>query len=81
MMSVEQSVECLARETEVLEKTCLSAALSTTEPTLPEPDLNPGCCGRKSASSRVSFALSLVEFGADVRRWTPIHRPVLIKTP
>jgi hypothetical protein len=32
MMSVEQSAERLAKATEVLEETCTSSALSTTNP-------------------------------------------------
>jgi hypothetical protein len=36
-MSVDQSVECLAGETKYWEKSCPGAALSTTNPTWPDP--------------------------------------------
>jgi hypothetical protein len=51
MMSVEQSVECFVRKTEVSEKTCPSAALSTTNPTLSDPVSNPGRRDGKTAAT------------------------------
>jgi hypothetical protein len=37
------------------EKTCLSATLSTTNPTWLDPGLNPGCRGGKPATNRLSY--------------------------
>jgi hypothetical protein len=37
------------------EKTCPSATSSTTNPTLPDPGLNPGRCGGKPATNRLSY--------------------------
>jgi hypothetical protein len=37
------------------EKTCPSATLSTTNPTWPDPGLNPGRRGEKPASNRLSY--------------------------
>jgi hypothetical protein len=43
MMTVEKSVECeLAREIKVLGENLPQATLSTTNPTWPDPDLEPG---------------------------------------
>jgi hypothetical protein len=51
-MIVEQLVKWrLAGETEVLEKTCPSATLSTTNPTWPDP----GHRGGKPATNRLSY--------------------------
>jgi hypothetical protein len=59
MLSVEQSVECLAGETDMLgEKTCPSATLSTINPTLPEPGFNPGLRGGKPATNRLSYSMA-----------------------
>jgi hypothetical protein len=55
-MSAQQSVECLAGETDVLgRKTCPSASLSTTNPTWPDRGSNPGRSGRKQATNRLSY--------------------------
>jgi hypothetical protein len=55
MMIVEQSVECeLAGEPKYLEKTCRSATWFTTNPTLPDPGLNPGRRDAKPATNRLS---------------------------
>jgi hypothetical protein len=37
------------------EKTCPDATLSTTNPTWPDPGLNPGCRGGKQATNRFSY--------------------------
>jgi hypothetical protein len=55
MMSVEQSVECLAGETEILEKTFPNAALSTSNRTSPDPGSNPGRRGGKPATNRLNY--------------------------
>jgi hypothetical protein len=68
-MLMEKSVEWLAGETEVLEKTCHSATLSTSNPTCCL-DANPGQLGGKPASNRwatarptrISFVLSHFSF-------------------
>jgi hypothetical protein len=53
---VEELVEWrLAGETEVLEKTCPSATLSTTNPTWPDPGSNLGCSGGKPVTNRLSY--------------------------
>jgi hypothetical protein len=52
MMSVEQSVEWVARETEVLGETCPSAALYTTNPTWTDLDSNPVSHFGKLATDR-----------------------------
>jgi hypothetical protein len=51
MMIVEQSVEC-----ELAEKTCPTATLSTTNPTLPDP----GCHGGKPATNRLSYGTVII---------------------
>jgi hypothetical protein len=55
LMSVEKSVECLVEESEVLGENLPSDALSTTNPTLPDPGSNPGYGGGKPATNRQSF--------------------------
>jgi hypothetical protein len=56
MMIVEQLVEWrLAGETEVLEKTCSSATLSTIYPTWLDPGSNQGRRGGKPAINRLSY--------------------------
>jgi hypothetical protein len=60
MVIVEQFVEWrLEGETEVLEKTCPSATLSTTKPTWPDPGWNPGRRGWKPATNRLSYGAAL----------------------
>jgi hypothetical protein len=48
----------LAGEAEVLEKTCPSATLSTTNSTWPDPGSNPGRRGGKPATNRLSYGAS-----------------------
>jgi hypothetical protein len=55
MMSVEQSVERLAGETEVFGENHLSAALSTTNPTRLDPGSNQGRCCGMPANNRLSY--------------------------
>jgi hypothetical protein len=55
MMSVEQSVECLAGETEILEKTCPSAALFTTNTTWLDKGPNPGRLGGKPTNKFLNY--------------------------
>jgi hypothetical protein len=56
MMIVEQSVECeLAGETELLGETCLSASLSTTNPTRADLGSNPGRRGGNPATDSLSY--------------------------
>jgi hypothetical protein len=55
MMSAEQSVDAWQGKPKYLEKTYPNAVLSTTNPTEPKPDLNPGRRGGKSASELLSF--------------------------
>jgi hypothetical protein len=43
------------------EKTCPSATLFTTNPTLPDPGLNPGRRGGKPATNRFSYGAACVE--------------------
>jgi hypothetical protein len=40
------------------EKTCPGATLSTTNPTWPDPGLNPGCRGGKPATNRLSYGVA-----------------------
>jgi hypothetical protein len=54
IMMTEKLVTCLAGETEYSEKTCPSAALSTTNPTCCM-DANPGLRGGKPATNRLSY--------------------------
>jgi hypothetical protein len=50
----------IAGETEVLgEKTCSSSTLSTTNPTLLDPGLNPGRRGGIPATNRLSYGAAL----------------------
>jgi hypothetical protein len=59
-MSMEHLVEWeLAGETEVLGKTCSSATLSTTNPTRPDLESNPGRRGGKPATTRLSYGTAL----------------------
>jgi hypothetical protein len=51
MMSVEQSVECLAGEIVILGENLPSADLSTTNPTWPDLGLNLGHCGGMLATN------------------------------
>jgi hypothetical protein len=41
------------------EKTCPDSTLSTTNPTWPDPGLNPGCRGGKPATNRFSYGVAL----------------------
>jgi hypothetical protein len=41
-----------------LEKTCPTAALSTTNPTRPDVDLNLGHCGGKPATNYLSYGMA-----------------------
>jgi hypothetical protein len=45
----------IGKGNEVLEKTCPSATLSTTNPIWPDPGLNPGRRGGKPATNRLSY--------------------------
>jgi hypothetical protein len=45
----------IGRETKYSEKTCLSATLSTTNPTWPNPGSNLGRRGGKPATNRLSY--------------------------
>jgi hypothetical protein len=54
IMMIEKLVEWLAREPKYSEKTCPSAALSTTNPTCC-PDTNPGRRGGEPATNRLSY--------------------------
>jgi hypothetical protein len=67
-MSVEQSVEWeLAGETEVLrEKSCPSATLPTTSPTLPYVGTNPGRRSGKPATNRLSYCAA-----SGIGNWCP----------
>jgi hypothetical protein len=49
----------MAREIEVLEETCPSAALSTTGPTWLDPGSNPGRRDGKLASNRLSYGTAM----------------------
>jgi hypothetical protein len=63
MVIVEQSVEWrLAGETEVLGENLPSATLSTTNPTWPDPGLNPGRRGGKPATNRFSYGAAIVMY-------------------
>jgi hypothetical protein len=55
MMSVEQSLEWLAGETEVLGKNRPSATKSNTNPTRPESSSNLGHQGGKTATNCLSY--------------------------
>jgi hypothetical protein len=55
LMPMEKLVEWLARELKYSEKTCPSAALSTTNP-ICCPDAKPGHCGGKPASNRLCYS-------------------------
>jgi hypothetical protein len=56
MMNVEQLVDWeLAGETEILEKTCPSANLSTTNPTRPDLGSNPGRRGGNPVTNHLSY--------------------------
>jgi hypothetical protein len=59
IMMLEKLVEWLAGETEVLEKICPSAALSTTNPTCCR-DEDPGRRGGKPASNRLSYGTATI---------------------
>jgi hypothetical protein len=60
---VEKLVEWrLAGETKYSEKTCLSATLSTTNPTCLDPVLNPGRRGGKPATNRLSYGAAFFYF-------------------
>jgi hypothetical protein len=59
MMSVEQSVEWMTRETEVLGEICPSAALSTKNSIRPNPGSNPDRRVGKPATNRLSYAKEL----------------------
>jgi hypothetical protein len=62
MVTVEQLVEWrLAGETEVAEKTCPSATLSTTNPVWPDPGSNPGRRGGKPATNRLSYGAAFLQ--------------------
>jgi hypothetical protein len=50
----------LTGETEELRKTCPSATLSTTNPTWIDPGSNPGLCGERPATNRLSHGTALV---------------------
>jgi hypothetical protein len=50
----------LAGKPKYSEKTCSSATLSTTNPTWPEPGSNPGRCGGKVATNRLSYGAASV---------------------
>jgi hypothetical protein len=43
------------------EKTCPDTTLSTTNPTLPDPGLNPGRRGGKPATNRFSYGAAIYE--------------------
>jgi hypothetical protein len=63
----------LAGETEVLEKTCCSPTLSTTNPTWPDPGANPGRSGGKPATNRFSYGAAsfiVVKFVCGLLWWT-----------
>jgi hypothetical protein len=64
MMSVEQSVELLARETEVLGRNLSHAALSTTNPTCSDPGSNPGRRCGKPATNRLSYGTAALDFSS-----------------
>jgi hypothetical protein len=59
VIMMEKLVAWLAGETEVLGETCPSAALSTTNPTCCL-DANPGRCGGKPATNRLSYRTALL---------------------
>jgi hypothetical protein len=62
-MSVEQSVEWeLAEETEVLEKTCSSATLSTTNSTWLDLGSNPGHHGGKRATNSEKYGTASQQY-------------------
>jgi hypothetical protein len=60
MMIVEQSVECeLAGETEVLGENVLQRHFVHHNPTISDPVSNPGRCGGKPATNRLSYGAAL----------------------
>jgi hypothetical protein len=63
-MMMEKLVKWLAGETELLEKTCPSAALSTTDPTC-YADVNPGRHGGKPVSIRLTYGTANISY----RNW------------
>jgi hypothetical protein len=50
------------------EKTCPSDTLFTTNSTWPDPGSNPGCCGGKPATNRLSHGAQMVDVK---KRWCP----------
>jgi hypothetical protein len=47
-------------KTKYSEKTCASATLSTTNPTSPDPESNPGRRGGKPATNRLSYGAAFI---------------------
>jgi hypothetical protein len=82
MMSVKQSVECLEGGTEVLGGvTCPSVALSTTNPTWPDLDTNPGRRGGKAMINRLSYGTANLNLNSMVwvrQRTIPTERQLLV---
>jgi hypothetical protein len=62
MISVEHSVDWMAGETEVLKENCLSAALSTTNPTWPDLGSNLDRHGGKPVTNCLSYSMALLEY-------------------
>jgi hypothetical protein len=57
-------------------KTCLSATLSTKNPTWPDPGSNPGRRCRKPATNRLSYGTALKERERGMKRLEDVEHPV-----